>query len=144
MKEYRERVKKGMITGVIFILAVIVLEIILNIVLTDSPNAVSKYFSYGFFTGVIIVAIYYIGKSIKALKNDDKLKEMYIEENDERNIEVQRRASQLALKIILASFAIGILVASHLDYKIYKVLLYVILCSTAIIGITTAYYKKKI
>lgn len=144
MKEYRERVAKGLISGSIFIIAMIILEVILSYVFADSTTGLSKYFSYGFFSGIIVVALYYIAKSVAALKDEEKLKKMYIEKNDERNLEVQRRGSQLALRILLASFAVALLVASHLDFKIYKTLLYVVLYSAAIISLSVFYYKKKI
>jgi len=92
----------------------------------------------GIFVGIALVTLYYIGKLKNTLKNEDKLKKLYIEENDERRRLIQDKTGKTTTLIVLFSIPIAIVVAGF--YSI--VVLITLLVTLLFLILTTAFVKN--
>lgn len=113
MDKYKIRIKKRMIfeiIGAIAFLPVAVYTLIrywnIDSAMTGTPV---KEFIGGFFNGVrgaaVIGFVSYLGitfvKNMLAIKNEEKLKKMYIEENDERVLAINEHSSRVTFNITM-------------------------------------------
>lgn len=97
----------------------------------------------GVFVGMEFVAVYNLARTYAALHNEEKLKEMYIKETDERNIAIGKETSQKGLTISTMGTSIAAIVASFFDEKICFSLVSILLFSALVTIIVNAYYKRK-
>ena len=98
----------------------------------------------GFISGLTAVMFFNILKIRKALKNEKILKQMYVQENDERNLYVMMTASKMALTATIIISAMAGVIASYFN-KTVCITLYTVTTAIAIIYLCiTAYANKKI
>lgn len=111
--------------------------------LTKNASDFAQGISIGVFVGMEVVAIYNLARTYAALHNEEKLKEMYIKETDERNIAIQKETSQKGLTISTMGTSIAAIVAGFFDEKICFSLVAVLLFSALMTIIVNAYYNRK-
>lgn len=101
-------------------------------------------FATGLFAGFIAVVVFYIIKYIRAIKNEDKLKNLYIEENDEREALIKYKVSSTGFVFLFGCILILGTAASFIN-SIVCITLYGVLILMALVKIILrAYYNKKI
>jgi len=105
-------------------------------------------FALGFSTGVIIgiqaVMLFYMGKYMRALKDENKLKALCIEENDERAKYIASKVAGTGFLAIMGGVALGTVVASFLNFTVFLTLLGTLLFISLIVLPLKAYYNRKI
>lgn len=111
--------------------------------LTKNASDFAQGISMGVFVGMEVVAIYNLARTYAALHNEEKLKQMYIKETDERNIAIQKETSQKGLTISTMGTSIAAIVAGFFDEKICFSLVAVLLFSALMTIIVNAYYNRK-
>lgn len=100
-------------------------------------------FSLGVCVGIEFVVIFYMGKYISALRNEEKLKKLYILENDERIKMIQAKASSSGMAVAIAGLMLGALVAGYFNETVFFTLVAAALFVTFSFLFIKAYYCKK-
>lgn len=108
--------------------------------LSDSNIA----FTSGFFVGVQAVMIYFMYQYIAALKNEEKLKALYIAETDERNKYIAAQIGGTGIDIILCGLALAMVVSGFLNRTVFLSLLAALLFCALVKGCLKIYYNKKV
>lgn len=97
----------------------------------------------GVFVGIELVSVYMLVSSYTALNNKEKLKEMYINETDERNMAIAKETSQKSALISMIGTALATIVAGFFDKKICLLLCAVVFFDVLVTVLVSMYYKKK-
>ena len=98
----------------------------------------------GLFTVVIIVVIASMVKYISAIKNEEKLKALYIYENDERRLVIQSKMGGAAIQWILSGMTAATLAAGFLNQTVFFTLLGALLFTATVKAVFKIVYTKKL
>ncbi len=142
MEKFREKIKKEVRFLAVFFALQPLLMILLNRIAPKYPNSIAPDFITGFMMGGILVALLYFGRRVRALKNEEELKKLYIVENDERNIAIKANAGSTGILIILVGFSVAMLIASGIEKIVFFTLLGSTLFVALVMALTKIYYKK--
>ena len=110
--------------------------------LTKNADEFAKGLSMGVFCGLEIVAVFNTIRLLFALKNEEKLREMYIRENDERIRAIERMTAQKGFIISIIGMALGAIVAGFFDVRVCLALVGALLFSSVVTLCARAYYNK--
>ncbi|MFM1515408.1 hypothetical protein [Helcococcus ovis] len=142
LEKFRKKIKnKTIITSVILFFAVIML--VFSIVYSGKNTNMESV--RGFFTGMILVFIFYILRNIQALRSEEKLKKLYAKLNDERIKYIGKKTSETTLIIILIilSFMSIVFATFNIDFSLRESLLVIIGAIYLIYIISYICYSKK-
>lgn len=142
MENFRKKVERRYKLNTTVCLCSFALYFMLNF-LTKGASDFAQGISIGVFIGVELVAVYNLAKTFTALHNEEKLKEMYINETDERNIAIQKEVSQKSSTISMVGTAMAAIAAGFFNEKICLSLVAVLLFSALVTIIVNAYYNRK-
>ncbi|MFA9380973.1 MAG: hypothetical protein ACERKO_07930 [Acetanaerobacterium sp.] len=101
-------------------------------------------FASGFFIGIQFVMIYFMRKYHFALKDDEKLKSIYITENDERSKFIESQIGGTGVNVILGGIVLGTIVAGFLNETVFFTMLFTLLFSVLVKGMLKMYYNRKV
>jgi hypothetical protein len=141
MMEFKQQLKRRVYLGGIYCVVVALLVILSRIF--DAENMAFA-FSLGFAIGIEFVAFYFIAKYKAALRDEKKLKLLYIEENDEREKHISYQIGRTGIVIILISLSAAMLITVHINQIVFFTLLAATLYTAVIIGILKIFYNKTI
>ena len=96
----------------------------------------------GFFSGIMIVSVYFLARNYAALHDEEKLKQLYIELNDERNIAIGKETLKTASTICMAVTGAACLISGFIN-EIVSITLGAALLACSIITIAVQMYYKK-
>ncbi len=142
MEEFRKKVHKRVVIDSLICGNAILLYMAL-LFFTKGASEFGQGISIGLFCGFEIVAVYTLAKNFTALYNDDRLKEMYINENDERNLAIAKETSQKSSLITVILTALAAVAAGFFDVKICLTLVAALLLSTVVNIIVNIYFNKR-
>ncbi|HCJ40838.1 hypothetical protein [uncultured Ruminococcus sp.] len=142
MEEFRKKVHKRVVIDSLICGNAILLYMAL-LFFTKGASEFGKGISIGLFCGFEIVAVYTLAKNFTALHNDDRLKEMYINENDERNLAIAKETSQKSSLITVILTALAAVAAGFFDVKICLTLVAALLLSAVVNIIVNIYFNKR-
>ena len=97
----------------------------------------------GGFIGGGAVALKYSLDYKKALKNEEKLKQLLVRDGDERMILINKCGYQLASILTLILLFIAAIIFTYINTVISNTLLFVLLGFGVLLTISTLYYNKK-
>lgn len=103
---------------------------------------------FGFITGAScgIFALMFVGliRNCLALKDDKKLKKLYVKDHDERTIQIQTLARNTAMQILLFGGLVAAVIAGYFSITVSLTILACI-CTASIISLLLVwYYSKKL
>ncbi|MCR4640353.1 hypothetical protein [Ruminococcus sp.] len=143
MEEFRKKIHRELIVMRILCVLVIASLLIYKILTRDSDS----YFSgvlYGVTGAMVALGIGYSVRFNMALKDDVKLKEMYIQQNDERNKQILKESARTSNTIYLFVTAIAAIIAGAFSETVSMTLsIAIVIYSLIEVGVS-AYYNKKI
>lgn len=146
MENYANKIKKRSVYLIIILLATVITYIGLTIK-TDSfskmPSFIQGY-NLGVVTGVVLFISFHLFKNYSVLKQKEKFKKQYIEENDERTKTIKQKTGASATYILTLAFALATIVAGFLNEVVFYTLLAVTFSTLFIISILKRYYMKTI
>lgn len=142
MEDFRKKVERRFKLDTMVCLCSLALYFMLKF-LTKGASDFAQGISMGVFVGMEIVAVYSLSRTFTALRNEEKLKEMYINETDERNIAIQKETSQKGSTISMVGTAVAAIAAGFFDEKICFTLVAALLFSALVTIILNAYYNRK-
>ncbi|MCQ2490934.1 MAG: hypothetical protein MJ079_05005 [Ruminococcus sp.] len=143
MEEFRKKIQRKLIAIRILIVLVIVSLIVYQILTRDSDS----YFSgvlYGVFVVMVGPGLGYSVRLNTALKDDAKLKELYIQQTDERNKQIMKESARTSNTIFLFATAIAAIVAGAFSETVSMTLSIMIVVNALINAGVSAYYNRKL
>lgn len=149
MENYKQKIKLARLFDIFGIFAIILIYIVLMVFFSDRLSAVSASTNFisGFQTGLSFAFILYmiieIIKINKALKNKDKLEELYIEATDERNQKIQKELESTTSSIFMIVLFLGTIVSGYFSTTVFFTLLGSLGVFVGIKAICKFVYNKK-
>ncbi len=145
MESFRKTLKKRLALAGIYN-GMVVLFVILGYILGKrfELSDIAVGFASGFFVGIQIVMISYMRKYQAALKDDEKLKALYISENDERSKFIESKIGGTGISIVLGGMALGAIVAAFFSQTVFLTLLSVLLFSLLVIITLKFHYNRAV
>ena len=122
--------------------AVILILIVASVVFKVSDLATT--FTLGFGLGIEAVMVFLMVKSLGALKDDEKLKALYIAENDERQKFINAKIGGVGLNFSMLVLSLAMLVFNYFNHTIFLTLLAVVLFMVAVKLVLKLYYSKRV
>ena len=141
MEEFRNKIRKK--TGVYILLSVISLTGVVLLTVFGKNNYGFNATS-GFFGGLLGVSLVNIIQSKKALKDEKRLKELYIRKNDERNIRIERETSATMFNVVLIGLSTATIVSNFFSTTISSTLSVCLAFILVVYAAVSVYYNKKI
>ena len=160
MKEYRKRLRNRMLfssIGIIGLVATIIFGISFNL---EEPAFITKglqhfvdhfsesymvSFRAGICGGGIGVMLYILINSVLCLRNEKRMKKIYIKETDEREKEIQYRSTKTTIAVCAYLLLIAIFIVSLFNHYTVLIVLYIVtmvICTVKLISML--YYRRKL
>lgn len=156
MEHYKEKLKitnvfLGILSLLLAVFAILAIVSELGLIRVFSPVAGDDHWRsgwHGFITGascgILGLMLFALIRNCRALKDDKKLKALYVKEHDERTIQIQTLARNTAMQIILFLGLAATVIAGYFSITVSIT----ILCCTMVCCITSlllvGYYSKKL
>ena len=141
MEKFREKIKKRFWISTFVSLFVPFVLIALQIITKKDVDYASGMI-YGAVSGALVTAVFNIARMYSALHNEEKLKKMYIEETDERNIMLNKETGNTALIISLVCISFASVIASFFNIGISIALAAAACFTTMVTVVVKIYYNK--
>ena len=98
----------------------------------------------GFFTGLELISLFYMGKLIRAYKNKDILKKMYIKETDERTILINMKSGANIVPLFSMTIVVASLIVAYVSYDAFIALMIAAFVQIVFSKLLKLYWSKKI
>ena len=146
LQNYRKEIARRISLLVVFCVTALIAIILGAVFLKDiSPsNADTTDYVLGFFTGIELVCIFYMGCLIRAYRDEKYLKEMYTKETDEREILIRMKSGKDIVPILSFVIAVIACVMSYVNYEVFIALTAVAIAQIIITVILKIYWSKKL
>lgn len=158
MEKFRKQIKRRLRTNVV--LAIFLVALFATLMIMDATNAWSTFlpaeltggdesldflagFRTGFSSSLIGYAIVRAVICARTLKDEKKLKALYIKETDERNLMIAQKASSASFLVTIIGLAVGCVIASFFSKLVLMVLAIVIVFVAAVQIGFYIYFSKK-
>ena len=147
MEKYKSGLKRKIW---IFLAEMVGILFYLNFVFSKQLNqdagAVQGFF-HGFQVGILIAMmgfiLYEFIKILGALRNDDKLQAMYVDETDERKKMIRCKMGQMSTTVNYSVLIVATVVAGFFDEKVFSTLVVVLLFFALTMIVGKIYYNRK-
>lgn len=144
-----EKFKQKLKTRIIIMIGIIVVVALTNLVLLINHNNLPTLpdfisgFQLGVFMGFELLLIIFTIKNILSLSSPEKLKKLYIEENDERKKLIKQKTGGVVIYIFIITIAFAALVAGYFNQLIFFTLLATLVFIELVMLALKIYYSKK-
>ena len=146
MEKYKEKVRIR--TNSLSLLAVgtIIIYFVLMLNRDHLPVLPSfiKGFQLGAFIGLELFLVAFISKYMRARKDENRLKKMYIEENDERTGLIVLKAGSLGMVIISSGLGIATIIAGFFSATVFFTLMSALFFVLVVFYTLWVYFAKKL
>ena len=155
MDHYREKLKiqnlfLGICCGVLALFAVFAAGSELGVFTLFSPAVGNSHWTsgwhgyiFGASIGIFSAMLGFLIRNTRAMKNDKKLKELYVKEHDERTIRIQTLAGNTTMKCLLWMGLVTSIIAGYFSITVSVTILACAFVSSAVNLVFIAYYSKK-
>lgn len=146
LQNYRKEIARRISLLVVFCVTALLAIVLGAVFLKDiSPSkADTTDYVLGFFTGIELVCIFYMGCLIRAYRDEKYLKEMYTKETDEREILIRMKSGKEIVPILSFVIAVIACVMSYVNYEVFIALTAVAIAQIIITVILKIYWSKKL
>lgn len=146
LQNYRKEIARRISLLVVFCVTALLAIVLGAVFLKDiSPSkADTTDYVLGFFTGIELVCIFYMGCLIRAYRDEKYLKEMYTKETDERKILIRMKSGKEIVPILSFVIAVIACVMSYVNYEVFIALTAVAIAQIIITVILKIYWSKKL
>ncbi|MGB7605715.1 MAG: hypothetical protein WBL93_09585, partial [Lutisporaceae bacterium] len=97
----------------------------------------------GIFIGIQIMMLITIAKYERALKDENKLEKLYIEEHDERRKLIQDKIGGIGFNFAIGAIATATVMSGFFHQLVFLTLLWVLILMVFVKGFLKIYYKNK-
>ncbi|MDE6763682.1 MAG: hypothetical protein K2J73_08400 [Oscillospiraceae bacterium] len=149
MEEFRKQVQKTLNIYRAVLMAAIVILVVLNVIEMsailgeESTNDLSNGFGTGVCASVITLMIINVCRYSAALKNDEKLKKLYILETDERERLIYEKTNSSSLRAVIILLGLAAMVASFFSKPIFYTIIAIIIAIAFVQVVFKLYYRRK-
>lgn len=149
MEEFRKQVQKTLNIYRAVLIAAIVILIVLNIIEIaavsgeKNTNDLSNGFGTGACGSIITLMIINIIRYSAALKNDEKLKKLYILETDERERLIYEKTNSSSFRAVIILLGLAAMVASFFSKPIFYTVVAIIVAIAFVQVAFKFYYRRK-
>ncbi len=143
MENFRKQAKKALIIYIAVLTAAIVLWVGFSVLEAAGGENNSSNFGSGFCMGAIFFMAVNIARYSAALKDDEKLKRLYISATDEREKLICEKSDSSSFKTILCIIVLAAMVASFYSDTVFYTLIAVMLTIMFIKAGFRFYYRRK-
>lgn len=146
LQNYRKEIARRISLLVVFCVTALLAIVLGAVFLKDiSPsNADTTDYVLGFFTGIELVCIFYMGCLIRAYRDEKYLKEMYTKETDEREILIRMKSGKDIVPILSFVIAVIACVMSYINFEVFIALTAVAIAQIIITVVLKIYWSKKL
>lgn len=141
-KEIARRISLLIVFCVISLLAIVIGAVYLKDLSPETADRTD--YVLGFFTGIELVCIFYMGCLIRAYRDEKYLKEMYTKETDEREILIRMKSGKDIVPILSLVIAVIACVMSYINFEVFIALTAVAIAQIIITVILKIYWSKKL
>ena len=141
-KEIARRISLLVVFCVIALLAIVLGADFLKDISLETTDRTD--YVLGFFTGIELVCVFYMGCLIRAYRDEKYLKEMYTKEIDEREILIRMKSGKNIVPILSLVIAVIACVMSYVNYEVFIALTAVAIAQIIITLILKIYWSKKL
>lgn len=149
MEDFRKQVQKTLnIYRAVLIAAIIVLAVLNTIEITalfgeESTNDLSNGFGTGACASIITFMIICVCRYSAALKNDEKLKKLYILETDERERLIYEKTNSASFRTVIILLGFAAMAASFFSRTIFYTIVAIIMVIAFVQAVFKFYYRRK-
>ncbi|MDU7385391.1 MAG: hypothetical protein E7L13_06075 [Finegoldia magna] len=146
LQNYRKEIARRISLLVVFCVTALLAIVLGAVFLKDiSPSkADTTDYVLGFFTGIELVCLFYMGCLIRAYRDEKYLNEMYTKETDEREILIRMKSGTNIVPILSFVIAVIACVMSYVNYEVFIALTAVAIAQIIITVILKIYWSKKL
>lgn len=146
LQNYRKEIARRISLLVVFCVTALLAIVLGADFLKDiSPKTTDRTdYVLGFFTGIELVCVFYMGCLIRAYRDEKYLKEMYTKETDEREILIRMKSGKNIVPILSLVIAVIACVMSYVNYEVFIALTAVAIGQIIITLILKIYWSKKL
>lgn len=146
MDKFKTKIRNRILLLIILFISLIAVYLVLFLnqdkLPKDSNNIVN--FHGGVLTSFGILLVFNIFTNLKAMKDENELKRLYIKENDERSIMIMQKTGAIGINICIVGFAAATIIAGYFNELIFFTLLGATLFVSLIKGLFKVYYHKNL
>ena len=143
MENIRKQAKKTLKIYIAILIVSVLLLVVFNFIETAGGANNSSTFGKGFCAGEIAFIAVNILRYTMALKNDEKLKKLYISVTDEREKLICEKSDVSAFKAILCIVVLSAMVASFYSDMVFYTLIVVMITIILVKEVCRFYYRRK-
>lgn len=155
MEHYKEKLKiqncfLGICCGILAVFAIFAAGGELGLFPGFSPATGNSHWAsgwhgyiFGASIGIFSAMLGFLIRNVRAMKNDRKLKELYVKEHDERTIRIQTLAGNMTMKCLLWMGLVASIIAGYFSITVSITILACIFVSSTVNLILIAYYCKQ-
>ena len=146
LQNYRKEIARRISLLVVFCVTALLAIVLGADFLKDiSPKTTDRTdYVLGFFTGIELVCVFYMGCLIRAYRDEKYLKEMYTKETDEREILIRMKSGKNIVPILSLVIAVIACVMSYVNYEVFIALTAVAIAQIIITLILKIYWSQKL
>ena len=146
LQNYRKEIARRISLLVVFcVIALLAIVLGADFLKDISPKTTDRTdYVLGFFTGIELVCVFYMGCLIRAYRDEKYLKEMYTKETDEREILIRMKSGKNIVPILSFVIAVIACVMSYVNYEVFIALTAVSIAQIIITLILKIYWSKKL
>ncbi|MDO5037867.1 MAG: hypothetical protein Q4E37_06180 [Tissierellia bacterium] len=141
-KEIHRRIGVLVVLVVLALLALLFSNFYLKKIFPDQEGV--NDFVVGFFTGLELIPLVYMGVLGRALKDEDRLKKMYLKETDEREILIRMKSGVALVPFLSMVLVVASLVVAYISYAAFVTLMVVALIQILVSLGLKVYWSHKI
>lgn len=146
LQNYRKEIARRISLLVVFcVIALLAIVLGADFLKDISPKTTDRTdYVLGFFTGIELVCVFYMGCLIRAYRDEKYLKEMYTKETDEREILIRMKSGKNIVPILSLVIAVIACVMSYVNYEVFIALTAVAIAQIIITLILKIYWSNKL
>lgn len=146
LQNYRKEIARRISLLVVFCVIALLAVVLGAAFLKDISLGTTDRTDYvlGFFTGIELVCVFYMGCLIRAYRDEKYLKEMYTKETDERERLIRMKSGKDIVPILSLVIAVIACVMSYVNYEVFIALTAVSIAQIIITLILKIYWSKKL
>lgn len=148
MEQFRQTIKKRIKLQIwvlcVFLGASVALLVLRPLERDGQINSFVHGFHFGIGISLIGISVFAIIQYVLALRKEDKLKKIYIEENDERSLLIYQKSGSIGINITMFGLAAGSVIAGYFNVIVFFTLIAACLFTAVVRLVLKVYYNKKI
>jgi hypothetical protein len=146
MEKFKKTVSRRMLVGYVLMLIIIAMNTVPRYFMNIDIEGVSGRtleFGVGLMLGAEAVVIYLLFKYGRAMRDETKMRSLYISETDERNLLIRTKTGGLAIDVIMCVLVCAVPIAGILNEVVFFTLVATLVFVALLKATLKVYYKNK-